>query len=1363
MFTCITLKIQKKQTKITKKQQGLSMSHFKISTVAAIVAATLSTGQVIATETPQFFDITAQSKTKSLIPAAQKQRALAKRTTVSGHTSIFDSQLNKATFLWQAIGQAKPDMSLIEPKKRNQYAADFYLESLTGVSSQKNTTASAVLADLHEQKRGSITAKYKQQVHGIEVFNREYNLIMDKEFNLVAGSGYFADTSSVEGSFAALNNFLTAEQSIKAAFKEIAGINVSLRKIGEQGGYAKYEATSVDNSKVIISEPRAKKVFFEVAGKLESAYYIEVEVAKADSVESDYYSYVIGTQNNKVYFKKDLKSHATDFNYRVYANQNGYPMEGPHGDVIPADGPDQEDETEILDAPIVSLSYYSKLSTMDPWLTDDATTTSGNNVFAYADVIAPQDFSEGDFTAETTADFTFDYPYKVDEVANSYENRKAAIVNLFYMNNFLHDFFYDHGFDETSNNAQLSNYGRGGIEGDPIEAQAQDNSGRNNANMSTPADGASPRMQMYLYNSKDAKVGVDYGITVTSHEALGLLESTKESGFGQFQFSDIKGEVVRLNDGNATDSGSINDGCEPAVNAAELAGKIALVDRGSCNFTSKVLHAQQAGAIAAIVINNNPDTNEPAPMGGEDDRVTIPNMGLNYADGQAVYDLIAAGEIVTVDMFTKASLKDGTFDNGIIAHEWGHYISNRLVGNSSGLINFQGRAMGEGWGDFHSLMFIAKADDINIEGNDKFQKAYGSGTFVEDFYYGIRRVPYSTNTEVNPLSFRHITENAGADVGIAPTNVGSPHAPGEIWATVLWENYVALINAHGFEEAQNRMADYLVAGYKLTPVAPLYTEARDAILAAAYAVDVADYKLMLEAFAKRGMGLGAVSPERFSTDLTGVVESDKTKLATFVLDDVIVNSSFNGAEQGFCTNDNILDKGETGTISVSIVNRGSETLTGTKAQLTVISDHDVTLENDGLITFGETQPFATSTSEAIMLTLNDAGTAETLEIEVTFPELETDDEIVEALEDTISFKVNMEFEDVKPVSAVVSDDMEVSETSLFDLSENVIFGGANAEGTQTMDNSDNISFFDQAGFGLGAQAMFLNNNSFQSDVAVESKSFQIGYSGDFEISFWHTYLIENEWDGGVVEISVNGGDWTDVTEMGGQFAVGYDSVLIENDSQALQERMTFTGRNIQDSGAYGNYETINFGDTLNGNQAKIRFRISSDSAASDFGWWIDNLELSNVLTPVFTKVVAGDSVNSCDNAMPFLLVENNSAEISESETGTITASASDRNGDELKYTWTQLSGTQAALSGADTATLSFTPAAVTADEELVFEVAVSDGTATVTEQTTVMVKDKPEPVTPVAEKKSSSGSVGFIALLLTPLVWFNRRRKRAIK
>ncbi|MEI8618593.1 GlyGly-CTERM sorting domain-containing protein [Pseudoalteromonas sp. B193] len=155
--------------------------------------------------------------------------------------------------------------------------------------------------------------------------------------------------------------------------------------------------------------------------------------------------------------------------------------------------------------------------------------------------------------------------------------------------------------------------------------------------------------------------------------------------------------------------------------------------------------------------------------------------------------------------------------------------------------------------------------------------------------------------------------------------------------------------------------------------------------------------------------------------------------------------------------------------------------------------------------------------------------------------------------------------------------------------------------------------------------------------------------------------------------------------------------------------------------------------------------------------------MSNVLSPVFSELVAGDSL-ACDNAAPLVLVESASAEITESATGTITATATDRNGQTLTYAWTQVSGSAATLTGTDTATLSFTPAAITADEELVFEVAVSDGVTTVTQQSTVMVKNEAVATVPVTESKSSGGgSFGFIALLLTPLVLFNRRRKSVSK
>ena len=79
--------------------------------------------------------------------------------------------------------------------------------------------------------------------------------------------------------------------------------------------------------------------------------------------------------------------------------------------------------------------------------------------------------------------------------------------------------------------------------------------------------------------------------------------------------------------------------------------------------------------------------------------------------------------------------------------------------------------------------------------------------------------------------------------------------------------------------------------------------------------------------------------------------------------------------------------------------------------------------------------------------------------------------------------------------------------------------------------------------------------------------------------------------------------------------------------------------------------------------------------------------------------------------------------VDEGTTVSLSATASDANGDTLSYTWTQTAGTTVTLSGANSATATFTAPSVSAAEVLDFQVAVSDGTVSVSDAMQVTVND----------------------------------------
>ncbi|WIG16384.1 M36 family metallopeptidase [Kocuria rosea] len=624
--------------------------------------------------------------------------------------------------------------------------------------------------------RGLRTVQLVQRADGLEVFNSEATAAIGPDGDVISVAGqFFPGAAQAAGARAATiaasstrdttTGVTTAEEAITVAAFDLTGVEYPATAFsatstagaegaetgGTAGGsYRFYRFTEPDGTELAGAEPagtepagtdpaadgrpaferdvRVKDVLFPLGEEqFTPGYYLELWIEGFPA-----FSYVIDALGEpEVLFRKNLRADAA-FTYRVFNTGDALfrPEDGPApGSPHPTGRPDGFQAAAIPDR----LVTLESLLPDAPWLPDGAMTTRGNNCIAYADAKAPDGSSSGDVDGRATGQRTFDHAYDHARPASDPTNLQASLVGMFFHVNWLHDRWYEAGFDEAAGNAQQVNLTGAGLGGDPILAEGNDFSGTDNANMQTPADGASPRMQMY-----------------------------------------------------------------------EFRGVAPLPSRTS------------------------------------------------------------------------------NFDALITYHELGHYITNRLVGNATGLANQQGRAMGEGWGDFFAITMTSQATD------DFGTGAFPAGgwtdltpAFKDNYYFSIRRYPYSADLGKNPLTFKHISNGVVLPAGPPRRpHGGGPnsevHNAGEVWCAALWEVFVNLVAAHGHVEAERRVLEYVVGGLKLTPSMPTFTLARDGIVTAVAALNPGDLGAVWRGFAKRGLGAGAVSPPSTSTSLAGVVESFST-------------------------------------------------------------------------------------------------------------------------------------------------------------------------------------------------------------------------------------------------------------------------------------------------------------------------------------------------------------------------------------------------------------------------------------------------------------------------------------------------------
>ncbi len=200
----------------------------------------------------------------------------------------------------------------------------------------------------------------------------------------------------------------------------------------------------------------------------------------------------------------------------------------------------------------------------------DFNITQGNNVWAQEDANGNNGTGLPATSSTALPNLTFDFTYDFTQAPNVGTNQAMAITNLFYMNNLMHDMSYTYGFTEVTGNFQADNLGRGGAGNDFVFADAQDGSGTNNANFGTPADGSSPRMQMFLWTAPTPDRDGDLDNGIIAHEYghgisnrltggpanVSCLGNAEQGGEG---WSDYMSLMMGTNWATAT----VNDGNDP--------------------------------------------------------------------------------------------------------------------------------------------------------------------------------------------------------------------------------------------------------------------------------------------------------------------------------------------------------------------------------------------------------------------------------------------------------------------------------------------------------------------------------------------------------------------------------------------------------------------------------------------------------------------------------------------------------------------------------------------------------------------------------------------------------------------------------
>jgi extracellular elastinolytic metalloproteinase len=343
---------------------------------------------------------------------------------------------------------------------------------------------------------GATHVYLRQTYLGIPVYNGQLHVNVNRDGRILSVNNLFVPdlAQSITSSAPALG----LGAAVQGAARHL-GVRLDAEPRVVEAPRGARQATTVDGAGLSLAPIEGALVWLPVRrGEARLGWNFQVETTD----RQHHYDLVVDAGDGLVWTRFDWV--ASD-QYRVYNQPNESPNHATP--VPPSDG-----RTLQVNPQNANASPFGWHDTNGA-AGAEFTTTQGNNVHAYTDVDANNTPDTGSSPSGGSA-LSFDFTLNLTQAPSAY--RPAAVTNLFYWNNVIHDVQYNYGFDEQGGNFQTNNYGNGGAGNDSVRAEAQDGSGTNNANFGTPPDGQRPRMQMFIWTAPtpDKDGDLDNGIIV---------------------------------------------------------------------------------------------------------------------------------------------------------------------------------------------------------------------------------------------------------------------------------------------------------------------------------------------------------------------------------------------------------------------------------------------------------------------------------------------------------------------------------------------------------------------------------------------------------------------------------------------------------------------------------------------------------------------------------------------------------------------------------------------------------------------------------------------------------------------------------